>query len=420
MTPQAEVFSFHGNLDELLRVCIHCGLCLGNCPSYLVTGDEADSPRGRLRILGDLERAGGDLPTSDDYDPLRGFLPLREPLDRCLGCRHCETVCPSGVSYGSLLDAAREKLGPPPGFRARLITFLVDRVLSRPRVLWPVARMAYKVARSFWRRFLPPSLASLLRSLPARAPSAPTGGGLPPDGDVALLAGCAQQVYGPGVLTATARLVEATGHTPCLPPHQSCCGALSYHAGSVNASKASARRLIDAMDGQSTIVVPSAGCSAHMRRYGEIFADDPEYAQKAARVASATVDIVVWLDQQAEALHFHSDTRRIVYHPPCHHTHAQGIVEEPLRLLRKVPGVELLKLRDAERCCGSAGAYSLFHPELAEAVREEKLERLGEGEPDLILTANPGCELFIESGIEQSGGETPVKHLVEYLAERLG
>ncbi len=421
------------DLDALLRVCIHCGLCLSNCPTYLVTGDEADSPRGRLMVLGELERSAGvaapvtapsPLGSSSSEDAARlrvagDSLVLREPLDRCLGCLHCETVCPSGVSYGALLDAARQELGPPPGFHARLVVWLVDHVLSRPRRLLPVARIGYKLAHGFLARLLPSSLRRLVGSVPARKPDRPPSLDLPEHGDVALLAGCAQQVYGSGVLPAVARLVEAVGLTPGLPPKQSCCGALSYHAGSVKTAKALARRLIDAMDGETTILVPSAGCSAHMRRYGELFADDPQYAEKAARVAAATVDVVEWLDRHSEALRFKADRRRIVYHPPCHHTHAQGIVDEPLRLLARVPDIELLELRDADRCCGSAGAYSMLHPELAEAIRAEKLERLAEGEPDLILTANPGCELFIESGIEAAGGSTPIRHLVEYLAERL-
>ncbi len=392
-------------LDALLRVCIHCGLCLGECPTYLVTGDEAESPRGRLMLLGELQR--------------RGELTLREPLDRCLGCRHCETVCPSGVSYGALLEAGRGILGPPPGRDSRLVRFLIDHVLTRPRVLWPVARLGRRVRRSFLARLLPPLLRRLLEGLPSREPRRPLELELAAQGDVALLAGCAQRVFCGGTLAATARLVEATGSTPCLPPRQGCCGALAEHAGSIEAARADARRLIDALDGQKTVLVASAGCSAHMRRYGEIFADDPHYAEKAARVAAATVDVVVWLDRHSETLRFRRDDRRVVYHPPCHHTHAQGIVDEPMRLLKRVEGIRLQPLQNDQRCCGSAGAYSLLHPRRAAAVRREKLADLHAAAPQLILTANPGCELYLESGMADDDAAPPVRHLVEYLAERL-
>jgi glycolate oxidase iron-sulfur subunit len=406
-------------LDELLRTCIHCGLCLGSCPTYLVTGDELDSPRGRLMVMAETVSLPDAYSSAHGENPLSAGVPSREGLDRCLGCRHCETVCPAGVHYGELLESARETLGPPRTAHARLAVQLVDRVMSRPRLLFPAAKTA-QMLRNFplVGRLFPP-LGKLLASLPARAPSRPPRLDLPAEGDVALLAGCAQQVFGPEVLPATAALVRAAGFQPCLPPRQNCCGALSHHAGSVDHGKALARGLIDALRGQKTIVVPSAGCSAHMREYGRIFADEPEYAQKAHEVATATIDLVAWLDEVGESLRFAADSRRVAYHPPCHHSHAQSLVEEPLRLLRRVPGIELVEPRDAQSCCGSAGAFSLLQPEMASAVREHKLDALNETRAELIVTANPGCELFLESGLRGRSAPGEVTHLAVYLANLL-
>lgn len=406
-------------LDELLRACIHCGLCLGSCPTYVVSGDEADSPRGRLMVMAELSSVDEAYSKAHGEDPLGGNAVAREGLDRCLGCRNCETVCPSGVLYGELLENSRETLGPAPTAHARLAIQLVDRVLSRPAVLASFA-MGARVLRKLplLGRVAPP-LGKLLGSLPVRAPSRPPRVDLPQEGEVALLAGCAQQVFGPEVLPATAALVQAAGSRACLPRGQNCCGALSHHAGSVEHGKALARRLIDTLGEQETIVVPSAGCSAHMREYGRIFADEPAYAEKARRVSEATVDLVVWLDARRESLRFRPDSRRIAYHPPCHHTHAQGIIEEPLRLLGRVPELTVLQALDPESCCGSAGAYSLLQPEMAASVREHKLDALEDTGAELVVTANPGCELFLESGLRERRDRREVVHLAVYLAERL-
>ncbi|HKI84730.1 MAG TPA: heterodisulfide reductase-related iron-sulfur binding cluster [Candidatus Krumholzibacteria bacterium] len=403
-------------LDELLRSCIHCGLCLGSCPTYIVSGDEADSPRGRLMVMAEVSTVEEVYSRAHGESPLETSAPAREGLDRCLGCRNCETVCPSGVLYGELLENSRETLGPPSNLHARLAIQLVDRVMSRPSVLAPAAMMARVLRKLPLLGNVAPPLGRLLASLPARAPSRPPKVELPERGDVALLAGCAQQVFGPKVLPATAALVQAAGFQACLPRGQNCCGALSHHAGSVEHGKALARGLIDALCEQETIVVPSAGCSAHMREYGRIFADEPAYAEKARKVADATVDLVVWLDEKRESLHFQADSRRIAYHPPCHHTNAQGIVDEPLRLLQQVPELTVLQALDAQSCCGSAGAFSLLQPEMAGRVREQKLDSLKETGAELIVTANPGCELFLESGLRERRDRAEVVHLAVYLA----
>lgn len=259
----------------------------------------------------------------------------------------------------------------------------------------------------------------LLRALPSRPARLAPPPSLPPHGDVAILAGCAQRVFTPEVLEATVKLVRACGGTPFLPAGQGCCGALSHHVGSAEEARRLARSTIDAFGDAAAVVVPSAGCSAHMRAYGTLLAGDPAYAARAVRLAACTVDLVEWLDARRDRLSLRPSARRVVYHPPCHHTHAQRIVDAPMRLLHCVPQLTVAPLRDAERCCGSAGSYNLLQPELARAVRDEKLDALGHAAGDVVLTANPGCELFLLQGMRERGSPLPVQHLAVFLAELL-
>ncbi len=400
----------------LLRTCIHCGLCLSACPTYLATGDEAESPRGRLMLMADV-LAAAEVPAALGGVP--GRLHDRRPLDRCMGCRNCETVCPSGVAYGHLLEQTRSRLGPPPRGRERLVAWMVDHVLAHPRRAWLMCALGQWMARGALRAAAPPALRELLAALPARAAVYPARPSLPAHGDVALLAGCAQRVFTPEVLPATARLVQACGGVPYIPRGQVCCGALSQHVGSAGVARAFARRNVDAMSAAPLIVVPSAGCSAHMRAYGELLRDDPDYAERAATVGQRTVDLVEWLAQRVDRLPLSPSAARVVYHPPCHHTHAQRIVDAPLRLLRAVPQLTVVPLRDAERCCGSAGSYNASQPVLARAARAEKLDAIVEAAPEVLLSANPGCELFLLQGLRERGLDLPVRHLAVFLADHL-
>jgi glycolate oxidase iron-sulfur subunit len=180
-----------------------------------------------------------------------------------------------------------------------------------------------------------------------------------------------------------------------------------------------ARETVRAFERADQVVVPSAGCSAHMREYGDLLADDPQFAARAARVAERTTDLVAWLATRADFLRFVPDPRRVVYHPPCHHVHAQGLVEAPFGLLGRVPRLRVTRIPEEERCCGSAGSYSLSHPDLAAQVRAEKLDRILEAEPDLLITANPGCELYLQQGLRERGRDLPVVHLAPFLADHL-
>lgn len=397
-------------LDELLRTCIQCGLCLNHCPTHRVTGDELESPRGRLLLLDEILRTPHDQAIAGD---------LRPPLDRCLGCRGCETVCPSGVHYGEILAEGRQRLGPPPGLRGRVVAWLVDEVLTRPRLLALLATPAAPLRAVADRLAGPGLLHDLLRGLPARRARWPRSPGLPRRGRVGILAGCAQWVFEPEVLAATARLVRAAGGEPCLPAGQGCCGALSHHQGSTQRARELAVANLRAFADCESVVVPSAGCSAFFGEYAHLLSDDPELEAAARSLVDRTEDLLPWLATRADRLRFVSTPQRVVYHGACHHRHAQGIVEEGPSLLRQIPDLELLEAAGEHLCCGSAGSYSLHHPELARRQRSERLAELVEPAPDLLITANPGCEFFLEAGLQESASPVRVVHLAAFLADRL-
>ena len=386
------------SLREQLGACIHCGLCLNACPTYRVTGDEAESPRGRLVLI--------DALLGDESNP--GF--DRGPLDRCLGCRNCESVCPSGVAYGGLLDRARQQLGPEPNATTAWLRRSVDDVVRHPRRL-AVAATLGRLVPSAVRRVLPRPMRVLLEGLPSSRPRWPGQESAAPERP-RMLRGCIQGIFQPEVAESLAKLAEACGEPLEAGGEAVCCGALSHHLGSFAAAEEALSRCIEEFATASELVVPSAGCSAHLRSHAAGTGD-------AANLAARTIDAVEWLAARVDRLRFRPDPRRVVYHPPCHHTHAQGIRDAAPALLAAVPELIVVPLRDAERCCGSAGSWNLQHPDLARAIRDEKLDRLLETRADLVLSANPGCESFVEKGLGERAAGLPVRNLLVYLAEQL-
>lgn len=386
------------DFDELLRTCIHCGLCLNECPTYRLTGDEAHSPRGRIMALRQLIEPQAD----ERWDP------GRESIDMCLGCRGCETACPSGVPYGRLLEEGRGRLPDPVERLPRLVRLFTRHVIPRRRLLAVMAMAGSLFSR--W-RVTTGSLARLLSALPRRRATWPRIRG-PRTGEVAVLAGCAQPVFSPGVLPATLAIIRASGARPFVPHDQGCCGALAAHAGDLGQARSLGRDLIRALEAAEAVVIPSAGCSAHITRLDELFEDDAEWGPRARALADKAEDFVIWVYRNRKKIDWRGDRRRIVFQRPCHLRHAQGVNGVAEELLLGISGVELLDTPRPDLCCGSAGAWSLEYPELAQQRRREKMaDLLGPG-PELILTANPGCELFLDGGPEG----VAVRHLAEYLA----
>lgn len=391
---------------EDLATCVSCGLCLNDCPTYRVMHDEADSPRGRVQLIRELVATPGRAEASTVAH-----------LEACLVCRACETACPSLVPFGRIMEGAREELAArrrPSPVRAALVD-----VVTHPRLLAAVAWVVRVYERSglarVARRVLPRRLAELERLLPRPegAPFAPRrrGGA---DTDTQLLAGCVMRAAFGDTQRATVRLLERAGRTVDAPAGQTCCGALHAHAGLGDRARDLARRNVRAFgDGNAPIVSTAAGCGAHLRAYGWLLADDPEYAARAARLASRVRDaseIVRIPDGPALPRRL-----RVVYQDACHLAHGQGIRRQPRDLLRAIDGVEVVSIADPDRCCGSAGIYNLTHPEVAAELGRQKVAAILGADPDVVVSANPGCILQIRSGLEAAGKRVPVVHLMRFL-----
>lgn len=394
-----------------IMTCVHCGFCLQACPTYLALGDENDSPRGRILLMRAV---------------VEGELPLEDPavhthIDRCLGCRACETACPSGVPYGQLLEATRATLvrqKPLPRL-ARLILW----VFARPALLRPMLALA----RALRATGLPGALArfpgrigfgfamlaasaSPLRT--TRYPARGTGG----RGTVALLRGCVMDGLFASTHRATERTLRVNDYAIVAAPGQRCCGALHAHAGDLEGARALARLNIAAFErsGATYVAVNAAGCGAMMKEYGHLLADDPLWGARAAALAARVRDVSELLAASGPARGGPVHTR-VTYDAPCHLVHAQRLTREPLAILAAIPGLELVPLPDAEQCCGSAGIYNVLQPRLAQAVLAPKLAHIARTGASLVATGNPGCLMHIGAGLRRARIPARGVHPVELL-----
>ena len=387
-----------------LAPCVHCGFCLPACPTYLATGDENDSPRGRIVLMRAL--ANGELPATDPS--------LNYHLDRCLGCRGCEPACPSGVAYGQGLAAARSVLADAREMPA--MARVVLRVFST-ELLW---RPLFTMAR--WLRWtgIPRRLAGGGRfsfSFGMLAATTPHAGHAvspprPPTGvSVALFAGCVMDALFPHVHDAARRTLEANGYRVLEVRGQGCCGALHEHAGDHAGARALARANVAAFGGADYIAVDSAGCGALLKEYGGLL-DGPEAIDFARRVRDVTELLAERGPRPAGPLELD-----VAYDAPCHLQHAQRVHAAPLKVLRAIEGLRVRELPGADRCCGSAGIYSLLEPGLSREVLAPKLESIRSATPvpAIIATGNPGCLMQIGAGLHAAGIPARVAHPVELL-----
>lgn len=402
---------------EPLAPCVHCGFCLPACPTYLATGDENDSPRGRIVLMRAL--ASGRIAPTDGA--------LNHHLDRCLGCRGCEPACPSGVAYGQGLAAARSTLVEARGlsWQAKLVL----QMFATP-LLW---RPLLTMARWFRATGIPTSLAGdgrvafSLGMLAATAPrprgpaAKPTGPAAPlPDPrrssgpTVALFTGCVMDTLFPHVHDAARRTLEANGYRVVEVARQECCGALHEHAGDHAGACALARRNVTAFEGQADfIAVDSAGCGALLKEYGHLL-DGPAALDFAARVRDVTELLAAKGPRPAGPLPL-----EVAYDAPCHLQHAQGVHTAPLAVLGAIEGIRLRELPGADRCCGSAGIYSLLEPALSRDVLEAKLESIRDARPvpTVVATGNPGCLMQVGAGLLAADLPARAAHPVELLDE---
>jgi glycolate oxidase iron-sulfur subunit len=411
--------------EERLLACVHCGFCLSACPTYTRLGDEADSPRGRLHLMRAV--AEGRL------DP--GATSFTTHIDRCLGCRACETACPSGVEYGHLLERAREATAAAAGLN--LPTRLLLRIFGSRVLAWP-ALAGGRLLRAagvvpLLLRLLPRRLgrirfgvAMLGATTPWRGLSrVPTGGGAPaglpervPPLRVAFLTGCVQDGLFRRVNDATARVLRANGCEVVAVPGQRCCGALHAHGGAREAARELARANIAAFEaaGVDRIVVNAAGCGAAMKEYGTELQDDVAWGERARAFSGRVRDLFEFLAELGPRPGARL-ALRVTYDAPCHLHHGQRITRAPLEVLAAVTGVELVPLPGAEECCGGAGIYGLLHPELGGRIIGEKVAAIRGTGADVVVTPNPGCMMQIGAGLLLEGAEIPVLHPVELLDE---
>jgi glycolate oxidase iron-sulfur subunit len=397
-----------------LDACVHCGFCLQACPTFLATGDEADGPRGRIELMRAFER--GELSSSDQG--------LAYHLDRCLGCRGCEPVCPSGVAYGDGLEEARARLVEARGIPrlARLaLSALTNPMTSRP---------VYALARLLRDSGLAGTLAGKGRfgfamgMLAATGRTRPDEGGrgrsrasssdsvrLRPSSSAFLFRGCVMQGLFSHVHDATIGTLGVNGYEVHEVSSQVCCGALHAHAGLREGARALARQNIAAFASSTgPIVVNSAGCGAQLKAYGHLLDGAPEAVRFAARVRDVTELLADRGPAPGAPLEL-----RVQYDAPCHLLHAQRIAEPPLAVLRAIPGADVRLTVDSAQCCGSAGLYSMLEPELSRTVLAPKVERVLADPPDILATANPGCVMQLGAGLRAAGAEIPVRHPVELL-----
>ena len=406
---------------EALDPCVHCGFCLQACPTYLATGDEADSPRGRIVLMRALER--GEIAPSDDA--------LMQHLDACLGCLGCEPVCPSGVGYGRGIEAAREEL-----FAARGLSPLAAAVLAVFSRDW-VWRPLFTAGRWLRATGVPAWLSSggrfgfgmgmLAATRPVKAATRPAkaaalqaaegnDANVAPDVApvVALFRGCVMDTLFGHVHQATRRTLEANGYRVIEPEGQACCGALHEHAGHRAAAQALARVNVEALAWESDyVVVNSAGCGALLKGYGHLLGTD------AARAVAAKVRDVSELLAERGPRPGGELPLDVAYDAPCHLQHAQRVHAAPLAVLGAIPALRLRLLPSSDKCCGSAGIYSVLRPDMARAVLDLKIESLATAAPmpQVVATGNPGCLMQIGAGIRAAGLPIRVAHPVELLDE---
>ena len=403
---------------EGLLTCVHCGLCLPSCPTYRVLGNENDSPRGRLYLMrGVMENR---------IEPGRAFV---SHIDLCLGCRACETVCPSGVPYGQILEAARAEVAAVEESRKSatpLITrFVLNRIFSQPRLLnvlmtgarWlrdsGLARMALDAGLVKGRLKL---ALALLVATGSRVPTANgRGSGTGRRSEsliagrrtnrVALLRGCVMEGLFRATNRATERVLEINGCEIVSCPDQVCCGALHAHAGQIETARQLAKRNIDCFDRSKPdrVIVNAAGCGAAMKEYGHLLKDDPEYKDRAVEFSKRVRDACEYLVEIGIARPSGRIEARVAYDAPCHLIHAQRIVQAPLDVLRAIPGIEIAPLKGYESCCGGAGIYNLLHPDLSGAILSEKLANIAATGATLVATSNPGCLMQIGAGLILNG-----------------
>ena len=410
----------HPPSAELVADCVHCGFCLPTCPTYALWGEEMDSPRGRIYLMN----------TGLQGEPMTPS--MVQHFDACLGCMACVTACPSGVQYDKLIEATRAQVERryDRSTSDRALRSAIFAVFPYPRRLrlfrgplraYQASGLQRLLRRSGLLSRVPPALAAMESLAPplGRADRIPayTPAVGPRRGSVGVLLGCVQRTFFPGVNAATVRVLAAEGFDVHAPSRQGCCGALSMHNGRESEAADFARALIDSLEDADVdyVVVNAAGCGSTMKEYAAVLAEDPDYAQRAARFQDKVRDVSELLDAMGSVAVRHPLPVTVAYHDACHLAHAQGIRAQPRSLLSEIPGLELREIAEPELCCGSAGIYNVLNPQAASELGDRKAANVVGTGAELLVTANPGCLMQVASSLERTGQRIGLAHTVEVL-----
>ncbi|HCG91709.1 MAG TPA: hypothetical protein DEZ08_07735 [Dehalococcoidia bacterium] len=413
--------------DEDMYKCVHCGLCLSVCPTYVQTGLETESPRGRIHFMKSVSE--GKLILDDQ---------VISHWDMCLQCRACEAVCPSGVPYGSLITSVKNNInlqGMTSPKTKRLSLILLRGMLPHLRrlkliaqlsIFYKKSKLSYVLKKIGVFKILPAELRQMETQLPNFTKpffTPRTTSYLPQDGvvdyKIALLSGCIMPLVQSDAMRSTVRVLNKNHCEVIVPMGQGCCGALNLHAGDLEYAKKMARINIDIMLESSPdyILTNSAGCGASMKEYGKLFSDDFEYSAKAQLFSEKTMDIHEFLIKIGLEIPEKEFKFKVTYQDACHLAHGQRITSQPREILKSIKGLEFIEMDNSAMCCGSAGIYSMLNPSMAQDILSDKLDNIVSTRCDIVATSNPGCSMHIQAGLEKNNLPYRLMHVIEILDE---
>jgi glycolate oxidase iron-sulfur subunit len=411
----------HPPAPELISQCVHCGFCLPACPTYVLWGEEMDSPRGRIYLM--KMASEGATPMTSKWV---------EHFDACLGCVSCMTACPSGVDYGKLIEATRAQIerqhrrsGAERMFRQMIFSLFPHperlRLLRGLLAVYQKTGLQALVRTSGLLKLVSPRLRAMEALAPKIGKQQEVAAVTPAQGQkrlrVGLMLGCVQREFLSEVNAATARTLAAEGCEVIAPPEQSCCGALLVHAGEEQPALALARLMIDVFERAAVdvIVTNAGGCGSHAKDYVYLLRDDNHYAERARQFSEKCKDVTEVLDELGPRAKRHPLAMRVAYHDSCHLQHAQKVKTQPRAQLAAIPGLELIEIPEGAICCGSAGIYNLVQPKTADELADRKARLIAPNGPDAVATGNPGCMLQLCAALERNGTPVPVLHTIQLI-----